>query len=201
MRRLLAGSAFLVALTTGCATVGEKPAVVVPPPAGRTLVVAVGLDAQNRSTVQALARDLAAELDDRWGSVFEANAFAKQAARYGVPVAVDHLEQVAAGTPLDPALVEHLKQTHRIQTVVFLDVRLFDQDWGQETKRTRIKLVAWALDLTRLAVLWRATSAPEVEGETGRSFQIASEIAIRELVRAIVGEPAATGPPTVSDGR
>lgn len=197
MTRWIAVAALLIGLTSGCATVGETPATILAaPPTGRTLVVGVGLDPQNRPIVQALARALATEFDDRWGSVFEATTFARHAAQYGAPVPLDHLEHVAVGAPLDSAIAESLRQTHRIHTLVFLDVRVFDQDWGQEAKRTRIKLVAWALDLTRLAIAWRATSAPEVEGESGRGFQVAAEIAVRELVRSVAGEP-----PTISDNR
>ena len=197
MTRWTAFAALLIGLTSGCATIGEPPPTsLAAPPAGRTLVVGVGLDPQNRPIVQALARALATELDDRWGSVFEATTFSRHADQYGARLPLGHLEHVAAGAPLDSGVADGLRQIHRVHTLVFLDVRVFDQDWGQETKRTRIKLVAWALDLTRLAVAWRATSAPEVEGEGGRGFQVAAEIAVRELVRSVAGEP-----PTISDKR
>lgn len=200
MKPWIALSALLVGLTTGCATVSHHHETLAPAPVGRTLVVGIGLDPQNRPTVQALARGVAREFDDRWGSVFEATAFASQAARSGVPLPVERLEQVAAGAPLDSWVIDGLK-THGVQTLIFLDVRLFDQEWGQETKRTRIKLVAWALDLNRLQVTWRATSAPEVEGESGRSFQLASEAAIQGLVRAVLGEPPPGWPLMIFDRR
>lgn len=182
---------FLLLLATGCTTVRHDEQMTTPPPnapPGRSLVVGLGLDTANRSTVEALARRLARALDDLWGSVFEARAFAEQIAPSGPSIPLDYLERVGAGAPLKPEVVEWLKQTHAIQSLIFLDVRLFDQEWGVQTKRTRIKLVAWALDLNQLAVTWRAMSAPEVEGESGRSFQLASEAAVQGLVRALKGE-------------
>ncbi|MFQ5828956.1 MAG: hypothetical protein ACE5JD_07355 [Candidatus Methylomirabilia bacterium] len=190
MRRRIA-IVFLLVFATGCATVrhDERMAPRRPSsPTGRSLVVGIGLDRANRPTVRALARGLARELDDLWGSVFEAGAFAEQTAQAGSPIPLDYLERVGAGAALKPEVVEWLKRTHAIQSLIFLDVRLFDQEWGPYTRRTRIKLVAWALDLNQLAVTWRAISAPEVEGESGRSFQLASEAAVKGLVRALKGE-------------
>ena len=201
MRRLALVLACLLGLASGCASVSHDHRMLPPPPTtGRTLVVGIGLDRENRSTVQALVRGVTRELDDRWGSVFEAGAFVSQAARSGSPIPVERLEAIAAGV-LDQDLAEALRQGHGIQTLIFLDVRVFDQEWGPETKRTRIKLVAWAVDLGQLKVIWRATSAPEVDGESGRSFQLASESAIQGLVRAIFGEPQPLWPVTLFNGR
>lgn len=202
MRRLALVLACLLGLASGCATVSHDHRMLPPPPTtGRTLVVGIGLDRENRSTVQALVRGVTRELDDRWGSVFEARALLGQPPRSGSPIPVERLEGVAAGAVLDRELAEALSRDYGIQTLVFLDVRVFEQEWGSETKRTRIKLVAWAVDLGQLRPIWRATSAPEVEGESGRSFQMASEAAIQGLVRAILGESRPEWPFTLFNGR
>lgn len=202
MRRLALVLACLLGLASGCATVSHDHRMLPPPPTtGRTLVVGIGLDRENRSTVQALVRGVTRELDDRWGSVFEARAFLGQPPRSGSPIPVERLEGVAAGAVLDRELAEALNRDYGIQTLVFLDVRVFEQDWGPETKRTRIKLAAWAVDLGQLRPIWRATSTPEVEGESGRSFQLASEAAIQGLVRAILGESRPEWPFTLFNGR
>lgn len=202
MRRLALVLACLLGLASGCATVSHDHRMLPPPPTtGRTLVVGIGLDRENRPTVQALVRAVTRELDDRWGSVFEARAFLGQPTRSGSPIPVERLEGVAAGAVLDRELAEALNREYGIQTLVFLDVRVFEQEWGPETKRTRIKLVAWAVDLGQLRPIWRATSAPEVEGESGRSFQMASEAAIQGLVRAILGESRPQWPFTLFNGR
>lgn len=202
MRRLALVLACLLGLASGCATVSHDHRMLPPPPTtGRTLVVGIGLDRENRSTVQALVRGVTRELDDRWGSVFEARALLGQPPRSGSPIPVERLEGVAAGAVLDRELAEALSRDYGIQTLVFLDVRVFEQEWGSETKRTRIKLVAWAVDLGQLRPIWRATSAPEVEGESGRSFQLASEAAIQGLVRAILGESRPEWPFTLFNGR
>lgn len=202
MRRLALVLACLLGLASGCATVSHDHRMLPPPPTtGRTLVVGIGLDRENRSTVQALVRGVTRELDDRWGSVFEARALLGQPPRSGSPIPVERLEGVAAGAVLDRELAEALNREYGIQTLVFLDVRAFEQEWGPETKRTRIKLVAWAVDLGQLRPIWRATSAPEVEGESGRSFQLASEAAIQGLMRAILGESRPEWPFTLFNGR
>lgn len=202
MRRLALVLACLLGLASGCATVSHDHRMLPPPPTtGRTLVVGIGLDRENRSTVQALVRGVTRELDDRWGSVFEARALLGQPPRSGSPIPVERLEGVAAGAVLDRELAEALSRDYGIQTLVFLDVRVFEQEWGSETKRTRIKLVAWAVDLGQFRPIWRATSAPEVEGESGRSFQMASEAAIQGLMRAILGESRPQWPFTLFNGR
>jgi hypothetical protein len=188
--------ALMLLLCAGCTITDARPVYhpVTSREDGRTLLV-VGVDREfvNRPTVDRLARELAFALAQRGRGAVDGRTF------------LDATD--AAGRPMPPPLRARLQQgiadadvvawltAETVQTLVFLEIQIFDQVWSQGGKRTRVGLAARGRELSNGQAAWNAYTTPEVEDEPGRGFQLASEAAVNALARVINGEPEPTSVP------
>jgi len=151
------------------------------------LVVGIERDADNGYTARTLARELAFGLAQRGRSATDLWTFVQQARLRGTPVPPVVIACLTGGVA--EADIEAWLRAERIATIVFLDVAIYEQVWGERGKRTRVGLTARGRTLDQGEETWRAYTTPEVEDEPGQGFQIATESALGALVRVILGEP------------
>ena len=153
----------------------------------RMLVVGVDREFVNRATVDGLARELAFALAQRGRSAVDIRSFLDATDGAGRPMPPLLRTRLTQGIA-DPDLVAWLT-AESVRTLIFLEVQIFDQVWGQGGKRTRVGLAARGRDLSNGEAVWRAFTTPEVEDEPGRGFQLATEAALSALARVINGDP------------
>ncbi len=174
----------------GCALTNPRPVYrpqVAATGGEQTIVAGVERDPANYFTVDALARDFAFGLTRRGRAAVDLAGLAasEQAAGRAVPDAVvDRLRQGV----FDGEIVAWLR-TLSIRSLIFLEVKSFNQAWTVDGKRTRVALAAQGWDLVEGRRGWQAHATPEVVDEPGRGFQLATESALEALLRAVNGEP------------
>ncbi|PYN97165.1 MAG: hypothetical protein DMD91_18735 [Candidatus Rokuibacteriota bacterium] len=180
----------LIVLFGGCAIADPRPVYQTSTSASAgtmMLVVGVERDLDNAYTVRTLARELAFSLAHRGRSAIDLGTFLQQASLRGIvvpPIVVARLTGGGADGDIEAWL-----RAERITTIVFLDVAISEQVWGERGKRTRVGLTARGRTLDQGDETWRAYTTPDVEDEPGQGFQIATETALGALARVIVGEP------------
>jgi hypothetical protein len=189
----------LLVLFGGCAVADPRPVYHTATSAstGSTmLVVGIERDSDNAYTTRALARELAFGLAQRGRGAIDLWTFLQQASLRGVAVPPSVVARLIGGVA--DADIEGWLRAERVTTIVFLDVAIYEQVWGERGKRTRVGLSARGRTLDQGEETWRAYTTPEVEDEPGQGFQIATETALGALVRVIVGEsePAALPRPS-----
>jgi hypothetical protein len=154
-------------------------------PAGLVAVVPVVRDEANRVVAEGVARLFARDLNDRWGNVVERDWLLRAAESRGtVPQVTALLAARHPETP-GPDLARFLRGELGIHALMVTDLFEYDQVWGSSTKLTRVGVEVVAFYLPGGEVLWRGRYTPEVEGKHGRSFQVATEMAVRGLVEAV----------------
>jgi hypothetical protein len=190
MRRALA-ALLLAGLGAGCTmTAPHRP--VYHPEAVRasgelTLVVAAEADPANLPGAERLARGLAFGLAQRGWSAVDLPAFAQALETAGRPLPEPLRLRLRAGV-VDPPAAAWLRG-ERVRYLVFLEVRVLEQVWTSNGKRSRAGLSARGRDLANGEQTWHAYATPEVEDEPGRGLTLAGEAALGALVRVISGEP------------
>jgi len=180
----------LIALLGGCAVADPRPVyqTTTSASAGTTmLVVGVERDVDNAYTVRTLARELAFSLAHRGRSATDLWTFLQQASLRGIAVPPTVVARLTGGVA--DADIEAWLRAERVSTIVFLDVGIYEQVWGERGKRTRVGLTARGRTLDQGDETWRAYTTPDVEDEPGQGFQLATETALGALARVIVGEP------------
>ena len=180
----------------GCAPIAERTTIPPPPrPSSgpQTLVVGVDKDSGNVYPASTLARELAFALSQRGRATTDFQAFTVVTAGLGRPVPDVYRDRLLAGV-LDAELAVYL-QSEGVQSLIMVEMPVVDQLWGSDGKRTRVAMSARGHDLAGRAPSWHASTAPEVGNEPGRGFQIAMEVGLGALVRAINREPEPALPP------
>ena len=187
------GRALLLALAlagAGCTMAAPHRPIYHPEPVStngeRTLVVPLERDPANIPTADRLARDMAFSLAQRGRNAMDLPAFAATLDATGRPLPEAMVLRLRAGVA-DPEVVAWLR-AEQVRHLIFLEVRVFEQVWTSNGKRTRVGLSARGRDLGNGEQMWHAFTTPEVEDEPGRGFQLASETALGALVRVIEGE-------------
>ena len=194
MRSLLLAALALAA--TGCALTSDpRPVSHVQPAGGRTLVVGVERDPANAQTVEDVSREFTFGLAQR----------GRPAVRLA-DLIDDTPASRAAAEPMAGKLRSGLVDEEtaawlrelEVRQLIFVEVKVYEQVWAADGKRTRVGLTARGHDLAGEAPGWNAYATPEVVDEPGRSFQLGTEAAVDALVRVVSGEPQPTRLPRLS---
>lgn len=97
--------------------------------------------------------------------------------------------QALSGQLLDREAAQALFQRHGIGQLLVVDTFRYEQHWGRETKITRVGIDARLVHIAEGRILWHGRTDPELSGAPGHAFDAAARRAVRELVRAMTGEP------------
>jgi hypothetical protein len=162
----------------------------------RALVVGVERDPANAKTVEDLAGELAFGLAQRGRRATHLPAFLDDGQVTGRALP-DPLLSKLRGGQLDADTVAWLR-SEGFRHLIFLEVKLYDQAWVVDGKRTRVGLVARGRDLAGSDQAWYAHATPEVVDEPGRGFQLGSEAAVEALVRLLAGQGQPTRVPRIA---
>jgi len=184
-------------LAAGCTFTEPRPvyhATIATGVGPRTLVVGVDGEGANRHVAEGLARELAFALSQRGRIAIDLGPFRDSIAALGRPLPDAMRDRLLTGV-LDPPLVT-LLHGEGVQTLIFVQVEIYDQVWGTGGKRTRVGLSARGHDFAHGEVTWRVYAAPDIDDEPGRGFQLATNAALGALVRAISREPEPVAVPT-----
>lgn len=164
-----------------------------------TLVVGVPRDDANLYTATVLARELAFALAQRGRAAIDLPTFIEQRALANATLPAPMAARLARGVADAPTVA--WLTAEGVTLLVFLEVPIYEQVWGNTGKRTRVGLAARGRNLADGEGTWRAFSTPEVEDEPGRGFEIATAAALGALARMISGEAEPpTLPAAVGDG-
>jgi hypothetical protein len=177
-------------LAAGCSTIDTRSAyhsATSAAAAERVLVVGVERGADNRPTVEGLARQLAFAIAQRGRVALDLTALADSLDAHDRPLPAALRERLERGA-LDTEALVRLRE-EGVRLAIFLEVQIYEQVWAPDGKRTRVALSARGRDLADGAPVWRAYAAPEVHDEPGRGFQLGNEAAVTALAHMINGDP------------